>query len=41
MIKKKLVQADRKFLIEHLEQLRDDRAKAFADAVDGEPGTGG
>lgn len=34
MIKKKLVQADRKLLIEHLEQLRDARAHAFAVAVD-------
>lgn len=34
MIKKKLVQADRKLLIEHLEQIRDDRARAFAHAVE-------
>ena len=34
MIKKKLVQADRQLLIAHLERLRDERAKAFADAVD-------
>ncbi len=34
MIKKKLIQADRKMLIEHLERLRDARAKAFAEAVE-------
>lgn len=34
MIKKKLVQADRQLLIEHLSQLRDQHALAFMDAVE-------
>lgn len=34
MIKKKLVQADRKLLIDHLSNLRDQHAKAFMDAVE-------
>lgn len=34
MIKKKLVQADRKLLIDHLSNLRDQQAKAFMDAVE-------
>ncbi len=34
MIKKKLVQADRKLLIDHLSSLRDQHAKAFMDAVE-------
>jgi stearoyl-CoA desaturase (delta-9 desaturase) len=34
MIKKRLVQADRELLIEHLERLRDQHARAFMDAVE-------
>jgi len=34
MIKKKLVQADRKLLLDHLGRLRDQRAKAWMDAVE-------
>lgn len=34
MIEKKLVQADRKLLIDHLSRLRDQHAKAFLDAVE-------
>lgn len=34
MIKKQLVQADRKLLIDHLERLRDQHAGAFMDAVE-------
>lgn len=34
MIKKKLVQADRRLLIDHLGNLRDQQAKAFMDAVE-------
>src|SRR5690606_649971 len=34
MIKKKLVQADRKLLIDHLSSMRDHHAKAFMDAVE-------
>lgn len=34
LIRKRLVQADRQLLIEHLERFRDARAKAFAEAVE-------
>jgi stearoyl-CoA desaturase (delta-9 desaturase) len=34
LIKKRLVQADRKLLLDHLQQFRDDRAAAFKEAVE-------